>query len=572
MKKIIALILCASVLTLSGCNSKSESSNDNNVTNNVSDSVEDSVMQEQIDITRNRSIKLSDIAALCEEIGFIRGGSRILSTFFGDYHFDNALSDDYNDYQGYSYKNTPSSIISIDNYIFYISEDMELHCINAENSLDKVIAEMRTNAENIFYSDSYMIFYGSTDRYNYSHYLYDIKHEKLLDNDLIRNLFSDESGLHFVGIFDDNLCYMDYTEEYRSLKYQNINDNGVTIIYTDSHNENDTDESVNGYITDISNHYLYYETDYNYYDDIADGRIYGQRLFRYDLKNGTTQKVLDVMTANLATNEECDSLPEQIYAINGKLYTFHYQSEIGVFSIENGEIKKVEGTLPGENVCLINNLLYYKSNDSNVIINGDKTVIVDTSINEESGFLGYFDDSYWYSTSNYLKTLNIENKQLEDKVLFNGFIINSGNDSLYCYGKPIEKYEVTDIYGNKSTSYEEEAGGIYKVSINDTETEKEFRDVFFVSDSDKSKAISILDETLGTELLLLVKSPSISANSTTYNEKLVSVVVSGNFRLSKDVWTDGTVVFTVNLSDKTCRASGGSIPWSTIVSAYNNGI
>lgn len=72
MKKIIALILCASVLTLSGCSSKSESSKDNNVTNNVTDSVEDSVMQEQIDITRNRSIKLSDISALCEGIGFIR--------------------------------------------------------------------------------------------------------------------------------------------------------------------------------------------------------------------------------------------------------------------------------------------------------------------------------------------------------------------------------------------------------------------------------------------------------------------------------------------------------------------
>lgn len=407
-----------------------------------------------------------------------------------------------------------------------------------------------------------MIFYGSTDGYNYSHYLYDIKNEKLLNNDLIENLFSMESGLAFVGIFDNNLCYMDYTEECRSLKYQNINDNRVTNIYTDNHNDNDADESVNGYITDISNHYLYYETVYNYYDDIADRRIYGERLFRYDLKNDTTQKIF----------EEYGSFPEQIYAINGKLYTFRYQSEIGVLSIENGEIKKVEGTLPGENVCLINNLIYYKSNDSNVIINGDKTVIVDTSINEEAGFLGYFNDSYWYSTSNYLKTLNIENKQLEDKVLFNGFIINSDSESLYCYGKPIDKYEVTDIYGNKSTSYEDGADGIYKVSINDTETKQEFRDVFSVSDSDKSKAISILDETLGIELLLLVKSPSISANNTTYNEKLVSVVVSGNFRLSKDVWTDGTVVFTVNLSDKTCRASGGSIPWSTIVSAYNNGI
>ena len=533
MKKVMALILCVSVLTLSGCNSNSEPSN-NNHDNNVTDSVKENVMQEQIDITKNRSIKLSNTSALCEEIGFIRGGSRILSTSYDDYSFDNTIYDNYNDYQGYSYKNTPSSIIAVDNFVFYISENMELHCINAESNSDKVIAEMRTNAEDIYYSNSYMIFYGSTDGYNYSHYLYDIKSEKFLDNYLIKNLFSDESMLHFVGIFDDNLCYMDYTEKYSSLKYQNINDNSVRNIYISTSNDNDDNaERLDNCITDISNHYLYYKTAYDYYDDIADGRIYGQRLFRYDLKNDTTQKIFDVITANKATNAECDSFPEQIYAINGKLYTFRYQSEIGVFSIENGEVKKVEGTLPGENVCLINNLICYKSNEINVIINGDETVIIDTSINEEAGFLGYFNDSYWYSTSNYLKTLNIHNNELEDKVLFDGFIINSDNESLYCYGTPIEKYEVTDINDNKSTSYEEGEHGIYKVSINDTETKQEFRDVFSVSDSDKSKAISILDETLGTELLLLVKSPSISANNTTYNEKLVSVVVSGNFRLSK---------------------------------------
>lgn len=168
MKKVMALILCVSVLTLSGCNSNSEPSN-NNHDNNVTDSVKENVMQEQIDITKNRSIKLSNTSALCEEIGFIRGGSRILSTSYDDYSFDNTIYDNYNDYQGYSYKNTPSSIIAVDNFVFYISENMELHCINAESNSDKVIAEMRTNAEDIYYSNSYMIFYGSTDGYNYSH-------------------------------------------------------------------------------------------------------------------------------------------------------------------------------------------------------------------------------------------------------------------------------------------------------------------------------------------------------------------------------------------------------------------
>lgn len=143
MKKITALVLCVSLLMLSGCNSKSEPIN----TVNDTDGVKDNVMQEQDDISRNHTEKISN-AVVCSEdtefvenIGFTKGGITHANVDYNDdgtVSFDNTTynneDESYDAYQGYSYKNVLPYAINVDNYIFYISEDMDLHIVNAEYS------------------------------------------------------------------------------------------------------------------------------------------------------------------------------------------------------------------------------------------------------------------------------------------------------------------------------------------------------------------------------------------------------------------------------------------------------
>lgn len=289
MKKITALVLCVSLLMLSGCNSKSEPIN----TVNDTDGVKDNVMQEQDDISRNHTEKISN-AVVCSEdtefvenIGFTKGGITHANVDYNDdgtVSFDNTTynneDESYDAYQGYSYKNVLPYAINVDNYIFYISEDMDLHIVNSANNTDKIIAKI---SGNVIYSDSYMIFYGSTDGYNSSHYLYDIKNEKTTNNEVINSSYC-------VGLCENNLCYFD---EENGLKYQNLADNSITNIYTSTDNKNDdTAEWFAGLCAiDSQNNCIYYGVNYTYYDNDNDGRVNGYKLFRYDFTDKSNREV-----------------------------------------------------------------------------------------------------------------------------------------------------------------------------------------------------------------------------------------------------------------------------------------
>lgn len=401
-KKIVSVLLCViTVLSVAACGKEETSEEVIVETENNSNNT----MQEQVDVTRNHVEKITDDLLLCDGIEFYNDINRTTDDSMGYNGYDDYS---YDDYQGYSYKNTPSSIIAAGNHIFYITEDMELHSVNIENCEDKTIAQMHMNPQNIIYSNSYMLFFGSVDGYNYSYYLYNIKNDTFINNDAYPEIFSSQT----VGLYDNYLCYA----ENDGLRYRDLTDNSIKAIYTPTgEKDDDTADWLEGCITDVRNNCLYYRVGYTYYDYEADGRINGVKLFRYDFADNESREEYDLITRNWATDEYA-SLPD-IYAVNGSLYTFKYDSEVGIFDIENGKITKNIDFLPGEDFCLIDNIIYYKSNDKNVIINGDNMITVDEALDDEAGFLGCFNDSYWYSIEYYLCTLKTETNELAAKVL-----------------------------------------------------------------------------------------------------------------------------------------------------------
>lgn len=548
-------------------------------------------LQETTVITKNVSQKWSAEIFFDNAIGFVKGGTR----FFVDNEPVKNPTDFGYSYDGYNLDNVPPSVISMDKYVFYLNEERELHRINTQTNADEIIIEMQTNAENIIYSDSYMIIYGTQDGYNYEHYLYDVKKEKFVENELVKDVCSNSQNTKFACLLGEKLYYIDnaqYASTESVLKCCNLADNSISDVYksasekTENYYDLETGEYVVGdgedieeYISgavacDPENNYLYYRVDYNYFDKEADGRKYGWKIFKYDSETGKNDEQYNELTMDYTKADI--NLPKTlsgVFAANGKLYGY-LQADPGIdggsfFVIENGDINKTVNLPAGEKLYVDDKFAYYKSDDKNILVSKDKVLSVDETLNETAGFLGCFNNEFWYSTENGLSVLNEESLQTQEKVMFNGFIISAVGDYFVCYGKPIEKQDITGPFGEKSTVFTEGDEGLYKVSINETEQEEIVRDVFLVSDKDKSKAVSILDETYGLEIMTLVSSPVITANDTTYEEGVVSVTVSGKFRMAEDLWVERTTVFTVNLADETC---GTSELWDIIVSAYNNGI
>lgn len=532
--------------------------------NNPNESFEQTAsdtLQERTDVTQNKNEKIFDIPEV------------------------------YTGNDTYSYADVPSLLFCIDNNIFYIAQNEEFHCFDTANNTDDIIStNIYIEDKKIFNSDSYLIFYGNTDGYNNSRYLYDIKNKKIVNdessNALMKKVFADEHDNNVIGLFGDNLCYTETKEEYNNaisdfetrscLKYYNIGDGTETAIYTtpDTRYRKEgifvyavyREEYAGIFTKDTQSGFLYYSVICE--DENAQKEEW--KLFRYDFTEKSSSEIYSVVTNNFATGERKD-IPsfKNVCAQNGKLYLFNTSEdnnnlEIGVYQIESGEIKRIETALPGENIhFLSNNIIYYTSNDSNVIMNNDDITVVDSSLSEENGFLGFFNGDYWYCGSSYLQTLNKSTEKLEDKVLFNGLIITSDSENLYCYGKPIEKQEVTDIYGNKEESLESGELGVYKVSINDTETETTYRDVFLVSDSDRAQAVSIVESTYANEILIYVKSPSVYAIEYAYLEGFATVIIAGNFSFGNGIYQPATMKFSVDLSKGTCTSTG-SLTWETL--------
>lgn len=555
-RSICLLIAFTLLFSLPSCKD-----NENQQTEKLEETIANSdTLQEQIDVTKNKFEKLFD---------------------FPEIYSDNGI---------YSYADIPASMICIENNIFYITENNEFHCFDTVNYTDYTVST-NIDIEKTFYSDSYFIFYGNTDGYNNSWYLYDIKNKKNVSdesaNTLMKKVFDYESDNDAVGLFGNSFCYTETKNEYNDtihdfvtrscLKYYNIGDGTETTIYTSPETKYRNEgiliyavyreEYAGIFAKDTRSGFLYYSV----ICEDENAQKYEWKLFRYDFAEKTSSEIYSVVTNNFATGERRD-IPsfEQVCAQNGDLYCFNTPQsnnsdlEIGVYCIENGEMKKLKNALPCENVnFLANDIIYYTSNSNNVVINGENILIVEADSSEEDRFLGVFNECYWYCGSQYLQTLNKSTNELEDKVLFNGVIIASDSENLYCCGKPVEKQEVTDIYGETDISFETGESGVYKVSINDTETETTYRDVFLVSDSDKSQAVSIVESAYANEILLYVKNPSIFAREYTYAEGTVTVFITGKFRFGNGILQDSTMKFYVDLSKGTCT-DAGSLTWEML--------
>lgn len=534
-------------------------------------------LQETTVITRHVSEKYSGEIAFDSGIGFVKGGVRLSGISYKgnggveltEYTTELEYSDD-----GFNLSTIPSSVISVGKYVFYLNEERELHRVNTESKSDEIIANMQTNAQNIIYSDYYMIIYGTQDESNYKYFLYDIKNEEFVENEIINNIFSDSGNTAFAALLEDKLFYVEnaqYGSRNSVLKYCKLTDYSIVDVYVC---EEEKEEYISGVAScDPENNCLYYCVDYFNYDEKADGGKYSWKLIKYNNETGESEKQYNAITMDYTKDEVyVPATLSSVFAVGGKLYGY-LQAEPGIdggeiFEIVEGELKTSE-TLPvGEKLYVEDGYACYKSKEKNIFIKKDRVLSISETINEKAGFLGCFNEGLWYSTEKHLCVLNEENLKIEEKVMFNGFIISATEEYFICYGKPIEKHDITGPYGDQSSTFKECKEGVYKVSINETEQEEIVRDVFVVSDDDKSEAVSILDEIHGLEIMTLVSSPVITANDTTYEEGVVSVTVSGKFRMAEDLWVEKTTVFTVNLSTKTC---GTSELWDSVVNVYNSG-
>lgn len=526
-------------------------------------------LQETTVITRNFSEKYSDKIAFFDGFGFVEGGTRFSEVFYkdnGGVELDLHTADFECTYDGYNLGNVPSSVVSVGKYVFYLNEDGELHRINTESKADDVIIKVYQDPENIIYSDCFMIIYGTQDGYNYSHFLYDVKKESFIENEIIKG-FSESHNTAFVGLLGDKLFYIEnaqYASRNSVLKCCNLTDNTVSDIYV---SDDGNEEYISGVAAcDPENNCLYYCVDYYQYDKKTESGKYGWKIVKYNNETGKNEEQYNAITMDYAQDNVY--LPEAldgVFAVGGELYGINGTQ---FYNIVDGVLKIAKGLPAGEKTYVGNDIVCYQSNDKNILMKNDNALSIDEAISETSGLLGCFNNGFWYSTENYLCKLNEKNMQLEEKVMFNGFIISAADEHFICYGKPVEKHDVTGPFGEQSTALKEGDEGIYKVAINETEKEEIIRDVFLVGDEDKSKAVSIVDEIHGLEIMKLVSSPVITANDTTYKEGVVNVSVSGKFRMAEDLWIEKTTVFTVNLSNGTCATSD---LWDSVVSVYNSG-
>ena len=526
-------------------------------------------LQETTVITRNVAKKYSAEIAFFSGFGFVKGGSRFSDVLYkdnGGVELAKHTSGFESSYDGYSLGNVPSSVVSVGKYVFYLNEEGELHRINTESTADDVIIKVYQDPENIIYSDCFMIIYGTQDGYNYSYFLYDIKNERFVENEIIER-FSESHNTAFGGLLGDKLFYIEnaqYASDNSVLKCYNLSDNTINDIYV---SEQGNEEYISGVAAcDPENNCLYFCVDYYRYDEKTENGTYGWKIVKYNNETGKNEEQYNALTMDYSQdNVYLPKALDGIFAVGGELYGINGTK---FYDVVDGELKTAKELPAGEKMYIGNDFICYKSNDKNILVKKEKALSVDEAINENSGFLGCFNNAFWYSTENYLSKLNEKNLQTEEAVMFNGFIISASEEYFVCYGKPVEKHDVTGPFGEQSTTLKECEEGIYKVSINETEKEELVRDVFLVSDEDKSEAVAIVDEIHGLEIMKLVSSPVITANNTTYEECVVNVSVSGKFRMAEDLWIEKTTVFTVNLSSRTC---GTSDLWDSVVSVYNSG-
>ncbi len=526
-------------------------------------------LQETTVITRNVAEKYSDEIAFFDGFGFVNGGTRFSEVFYkdnGGVELAQYTADFECSYDRYNLGNVPSSVVSVGEYVFYLNEEGELHRINTESKADDVIIKVYQDPENIIYSDCFMIIYGTQDGYNYSHFLYDVKNESFIENEIIKG-FSESHNTAFVGLLGDKLFYVEnaqYASTNSVLKCCNLTDNTINDIYV---SKEDNEEYISGVAAcDPENNCLYYCVDYYQYDEKADSGKYGWKIVKYNNETGKNEEQYNALTMDYTQdNIYLPKALDSIFAVGGKLYGINGTK---FYDIVDGELKTAKELPAGEKPYVGNDFVCYKSNDKNILMKKADVLSIDEATNENAGLLGCFSNGFWYSTENYLSKLNEKSLQIEEKVMFNGYIISASEEYFICYGKPVEQHDVTGPFGEQSTALKEGEEGIYKVSINETEKEEIVRDVFLVSDEDKSEAVSIVDEIHGLDIMKLVSSPVITANDTTYEEGVVNVSVSGKFRMAEDLWVEKTTVFTVNLSNRTC---GTSDLWDLVVSVYNSG-
>lgn len=441
--------------------------------------------------------------------------------------------------------------------VFYVVVDKDNQSVlmrfDGESTMSTKVAYIKGAKNRILYSEDYLVFEGSADGYGQGIMAYSLQ-EKTMHSVGLQTL------MHLnCGLYKDKLWIVGD----RELKSYNLIDGSYTEIFVKKTAEGfeqklDSGNLIDAYFDEGAG-YLYYFAENYYYEENRHEKV----LMRYDFASGQSSEMIK------------DMAETTLYPAGGKLYAFRYNGEEGAFLIEGESVQKISSYPCGQG-GIYGDALYYTAKEPNtdrcVLLQDGKETVFSKDQLSNAAFVGIFDGDFWFCGTSFLQKWNSSSECVEGEYYFNGTILSAVEEEMYIYGRPIEKRERVNVKGESNTTYEKGEEGIYKVNVNETQTEEKQVEVFLVTEEEKKQAAEKLDAVHGTEILILVRDAEYSFEETTYEKGVVSIILSGTFRIAKDSFTEGNVIFSINTLDGTTSVSGGSVPWSTIVSAYKAGI